>query len=114
MLVALEDNHAPKDELLRVEWNLGKRCNYNCTYCGNELHNKTSDHMSWEVYTATIDKIVEASNGKKIKISFTGGEPFVHPQFIDMLKYAKEKNKKANKNLKAQLKKPSCITWLFY
>ena len=66
MLVALEDNHAPKDELLRVEWNLGKRCNYNCSYCGNELHNKTSDHMSWEVYTATIDKIVEASNGKKI------------------------------------------------
>jgi len=91
MLVALEDNHPPKDELLRVEWNLGKRCNYNCSYCGNELHNKTSDHMSWEVYTATIDKIVEASNGKKIKIRFTGGETIVHTQFIDMLKYEKEK-----------------------
>ena len=90
MLVGIEDNFAPKDELLRVEWNLGKRCNYNCSYCGNELHNKTSDHMSWEVYTSTIDKIVEASNGKKIKISFTGGEPFVHPKFIEMLKYAKE------------------------
>ena len=56
MLVGIEDNHAPKDELLRVEWNLGKRCNYNCSYCGNELHNKTSEHMPWEVYTATIDK----------------------------------------------------------
>ena len=77
MLVGIEDNHAPKDELLRVEWNLGKRCNYNCSYCGNELHNKTSEHMF--VYTATIDKIVEAPMGKKIKIRFTGGEPFVHP-----------------------------------
>ena len=36
-IVGIEDNHAPKDELFRVEWNLGKRCNYNCSYCGNEL-----------------------------------------------------------------------------
>ena len=37
-IVGIEDNHPPKDELLRVEWNLGRRCNYNCSYCGNELH----------------------------------------------------------------------------
>lgn len=89
-LVGLEDNHAPKDELLRIEWNLGRRCNYNCSYCGNDLHDNTSEHMSWDVYTATIDKIVAAANGKKIKISFTGGEPFVNPRFVDMLKYARE------------------------
>jgi MoaA/NifB/PqqE/SkfB family radical SAM enzyme len=88
-IVGIEDNHAPKDELLRVEWNLGKRCNYNCSYCGNELHDKTSDHMPWEVFTNTIDKI-RAGSDKKIKISFTGGEPFVNPQFVDMLKYAKD------------------------
>ncbi len=90
MLVGIEDNFPAKDELLRVEWNIGKRCNYNCSYCGNELHDATSDAMPWEVYTSTIDKLVEASKGKKIKISFTGGEPFVNPRFVDMLKYAKE------------------------
>lgn len=89
-IVGIEDNHAPKDELLRVEWNLGKRCNYNCSYCGNDLHDNTSEHMPWEVFTGTIDKIKAGSGGKKIKISFTGGEPFVHPQFVDMLQYARE------------------------
>lgn len=88
--VAIEDSDANKDQLLRVEWNLGKRCNYDCSYCGTELHDNHSDFMSWEVYTNTIDKIVQAAAGKKIKISFTGGEPFVHPRFIDMLKYARE------------------------
>lgn len=88
-IVGIEDNHAPKDELLRVEWNLGKRCNYNCSYCGNELHDKTSQHMSMDVFKNTIDQI-KAGSDKKIKISFTGGEPFVNPNFVDMLKYAKE------------------------
>lgn len=87
-LVALEDNHPPKDELLRVEWNLGKRCNYNCSYCGNELHDNTSEHMSWDVFKNTIDKI-KAGSDKKIKISFTGGEPFVNPNFVEMLEYAR-------------------------
>ena len=87
-IVGIEDNHAPKDELLRVEWNLGKRCNYNCSYCGNELHDNTSDHMPWEVFTNTVDEIRRGSD-KKIKLAFTGGEPFVNPKFVDMLKYAK-------------------------
>jgi MoaA/NifB/PqqE/SkfB family radical SAM enzyme len=89
-LVAIEDNDPKKDDILRVEWNLGKRCNYDCSYCGTELHDNHSDYMNWDVYKNTIDKIVTAASGKKIKISFTGGEPFVHPHFIDMLKYAKE------------------------
>ena len=33
MLVGIEDNFPAKDELLRVEWNIGKRCKYNCSYC---------------------------------------------------------------------------------
>lgn len=88
-IVGIEDNHAPKDELLRVEWNLGKRCNYNCSYCGNELHDNTSQHMNMDVFKNTIDEIKRGTD-KKIKISFTGGEPFVNPNFVDMLKYARE------------------------
>ena len=44
--------------------------------------------MHWDVYT-TIDKIVQALKGKKIKISFTGGEPFVNLRFVDMLNMPK-------------------------
>lgn len=91
-LVAVEDNHAPKDDWLRVEWNLGKRCNYDCSYCGSDIHDRTSEHMPWDVYTSTVDKLVDTAKsvGKITRVSLTGGEPFVHPRIIDMLKYAKE------------------------
>lgn len=91
-LVAIEDNHAPKDDWLRVEWNLGRRCNYDCSYCGSDIHDRTSEHMPWHVYTNTVDKLVNTAKslGKITRVSLTGGEPFVHPQIIDMLKYAKQ------------------------
>jgi len=88
-IVGIEDLDAKKDEMLRVEWNLGRRCNYNCSYCGNELHDNSSEHMPWDIFTRTVDEIKRGSK-KKIKISFTGGEPFVNPKFVDMLKYAKD------------------------
>ena len=88
-IVAIEDNHPPKDNLFRVEWNLGRRCNFNCSYCGDDLHDAVSPHMPWEVFTNAIDKIVSKVPNKDIRISFTGGEPFVHPKFTDMLEYAK-------------------------
>lgn len=89
-IVAVEDNIPKKDNWLRVEWNLGRRCNHNCSYCGNDLHDNISEHMPWDVYTATIDKIIQGADGKDIRISFTGGEPFIHPEFVNMLKYAKD------------------------
>ena len=91
-IVALEDNHAPKDKWLRVEWNLGKRCNYDCSYCGNDIHNNYDKHMDIEVYKNAILKISNAAKKlhKIVRISFTGGEPFVHPNIIPMLEFAKE------------------------
>lgn len=91
-LVAVEDNHAPKDDWLRVEWNLGKRCNYDCSYCGSDIHNRVDPHMPFEVFAGAIDKLVDTAKsvGKITRISLTGGEPFVHPQIIEMLKYAKD------------------------
>jgi MoaA/NifB/PqqE/SkfB family radical SAM enzyme len=89
-IVAIEDLQPDKDLILRVEWNLGKRCNFNCSYCGNDLHDNVSEHIPWEVFTNTIDKIKQGAGNRDIKISFTGGEPFVHPQFVEMLEYAKQ------------------------
>ncbi len=90
-IVALEDNYAPKDKWLRVEWNLGKRCNYDCSYCGSDIHNNFEKHMDLDVYQNAILKISEAAKklNKIVRISFTGGEPFVHPKIITMLEFAK-------------------------
>ena len=91
-LVAVEDNYAPKDNWLRIEWNLGKRCNYDCSYCGSDIHDRESSHLSLEVIEKTVKQIasVAGSQGKECRISLTGGEPFVHPKIIEILKIIKE------------------------
>jgi len=72
---------------IKVEWNLGKRCNYDCSYCPSSIHDNFSPHTDIEILKATIDKLVTL--GKSIRLSFTGGEPCVHPKFDELVKYAK-------------------------
>ncbi len=74
-------------ESIKVEWNLGKRCNYDCSYCPSSIHDNTSPHTDIEVLKATVDKL--ASIGKPIRLSFTGGEPTVHPKFRELVQYAR-------------------------
>ena len=77
----------PHQNSVKVEWNLGKRCNYDCSYCPSSIHDNTSAHTDIEVLKATVDKLMTL--GKPIRLSFTGGEPTVHPKFKELLQYCK-------------------------
>lgn len=79
----------PHQDTIKIEWNLGKRCNYDCEYCPSEIHDNTSPHTDIGVLFSTIDKIAELN--KPVRLSFTGGEPCVHPKFAEIVKYAKHK-----------------------
>lgn len=81
-------------KILTVHWMIGKRCNYDCSYCPSWLHDSFSSHLPIENIKKTIDNISQwaASNDKKFKIDFTGGEPFVHPNFVDALSHINKKN----------------------
>lgn len=79
----------PHQNSIKVEWNLGKRCNYDCSYCPSEIHDNESPHTDIEILKQTVDKLVAL--GKPIRLSFTGGEPCVHPKFDELVKYAKFK-----------------------
>lgn len=79
----------PHQDTIKIEWNLGKRCNYDCEYCPSEIHDNTSPHTDIKILLATIDKLAELN--KPVRLSFTGGEPCVHPKFDEVVKYAKHK-----------------------
>lgn len=72
---------------VKIEWNLGKRCNYNCSYCPSEIHDNSSAHTDISILKKTVDSLVNLN--KPIRLSFTGGEPCVHPNFHELIKYAK-------------------------
>jgi len=79
----------PHQDSVKVEWNLGKRCNYDCSYCPASIHDNYSPHTDINILEATVDKLCEI--GKPIRISLTGGEPCVHPNIEDLLDYFKRK-----------------------
>jgi len=79
----------PHQSSIKIEWNLGKRCNYDCSYCPSVIHDNTSPHTDIEILKATVDKLVEL--GKPIRLSFTGGEPCVHPKFQELITYCRFK-----------------------
>ena len=77
----------PHQSSIKIEWNIGKRCNYDCSYCPSSIHDNTSPHTDIEMLKATVDKLTRL--GKSIRLSFTGGEPCVHPKFLELVKYCK-------------------------
>jgi MoaA/NifB/PqqE/SkfB family radical SAM enzyme len=77
----------PYQDSIKVEWNLGKRCNYDCSYCPAVIHDNSSPHTDIEILKLTVDKLI--SLGKPIRLSFTGGEPTVHPKFEELVNYCK-------------------------
>lgn len=80
----------PHQGSIKIEWNIGKRCNYDCSYCPSSIHDNTSPHTDIEILKKTIDKL--SVLGKPVRLSFTGGEPCVHPNFRELIKYARYKN----------------------
>jgi MoaA/NifB/PqqE/SkfB family radical SAM enzyme len=77
----------PHQNSIKIEWNLGKRCNYDCSYCPASIHDNSSPHTDIAILKRAVDKLVTL--GKPIRLSFTGGEPCVHPKFLELVKYCK-------------------------
>lgn len=77
----------PHQNSVKVEWNLGKRCNYDCTYCPASIHDNSSAHTDVEILKAAVDKLITLD--KPVRLSFTGGEPCVNPKFAELVRYCK-------------------------
>jgi len=79
----------PHQDSIKVEWNIGKRCNLDCGYCPDFIHDNFSPHTNVKVMLDTIDALAELD--KPIRLSFTGGEPCVHPSIIEIIDHAAQK-----------------------
>lgn len=78
----------PHQNSIKVEWNIGKRCNFDCTYCPSAIHDNHSPHTDIKILKSTVDRLSQIN--KPLRLSFTGGEPCVHPKISELLSYAKQ------------------------
>ena len=64
-----------------------RRCNLSCGYC-NEF-DETSEPVPTEVLKARIDKLKELGT---FSLELTGGEPMLHPEITELVRYARSKS----------------------
>lgn len=81
----------PSEDLFSITWTLGPRCNFECSYCPPRLHDKTSPHLSLDDMKARWEDILTKSRhiNKQYKLSFTGGEVTINPDFLPFLHWLK-------------------------
>ncbi|WP_045212476.1 glycosyltransferase [Desulfonatronovibrio magnus] len=77
-----------KEDILKINWVLSMRCNYSCSYC--TVHDHTSPFTNFNELMTAVNHISKFSN-KKIKITLSGGEPTIHPEYRNLIEYLIEK-----------------------
>ena len=88
-IVAIQSDR-PHD-VFYIHWNIGKRCNYDCSYCADSLHDMKSPHRSLSNLIGIAEKMkANIPAHKKIRIWFTGGEPTVNPNFLKFCRWLRD------------------------
>jgi MoaA/NifB/PqqE/SkfB family radical SAM enzyme len=65
----------------------GSKCNLECTHCYVESGPRANKHpfLQFQTFKKGLD---DARNYRKLEIYFTGGEPFINPEFFKILEEA--------------------------
>lgn len=74
-----------------VDWYVGKRCNFDCSYCSDIIHDQRSPHVPLADMQRVVD-ILTRHHGRNISWSLTGGEPTLHPDFLQLCSYMRERD----------------------
>lgn len=94
-------------EPMMVTWDIGRRCNFDCTYCESTRHDTFSPPTSYNDLIDTFNFIkdyTEIYKQPNANINFTGGEPTVNPMFWNLVEHI-------NANSNFQLGLTSNGTW---
>lgn len=80
-----------ENSLKTITWDIGRRCNYHCSYCPPSTSNDYESHKSWSSLQQAADLLILGfCRGKRGRWIFTGGEPTINPNFMTLAKYLSE------------------------
>jgi len=77
-------------DIFCVSWLLGRFCNYKCSYCWPYARSDSKDHRSTELVISTLIEIKRQARERgfnSFHFSFSGGEPTLHPGYLEILKH---------------------------
>lgn len=73
-----------------IQWHITHKCNLRCSHCYQEEY---YNHMPMDLVESSLEKISSFLSDKYIncQINITGGEPLVHPSFLEICRKIKSK-----------------------
>ncbi len=86
-LIHANPNH--KDWFV-VNWCLGNTCNFECSYCPNELHSGSIKWPELDKVKEFITRIIDQVAPRKVYFELTGGEVTLYKHFVEICKYCTE------------------------
>ena len=72
-------------------WYPSKRCNYNCSYCSDFLHDNTSKILTEEKFKIAVNNLLKV-NFNRVRLTISGGEPLLHPNLVSFCRQVLEKS----------------------
>jgi molybdenum cofactor biosynthesis enzyme MoaA len=98
-VIAIDD--FDRSNPFQIIWNIGIRCNYDCSYCPSFRHNNSNPYNSLDDLKNTVDFIEKYTNLIKSNIddsyripfslNLTGGEPTANPNIVNLIDYISER-----------------------
>lgn len=80
------------ERVVTVQWELSERCNFRCPHCYLSLKGRSgaysANDISFGDALGVLDDLVELGT---LFVTFTGGEVFLYPQFLDLCSAARER-----------------------
>lgn len=84
-----------QDYPVYIQWDISRRCNFDCSYCPSFVHNTTDEFQSLDILKDVVVRLQD-SFGPKMTFNFAGGEPTVHPDFIQWCEFIKKLGHRIN------------------
>jgi MoaA/NifB/PqqE/SkfB family radical SAM enzyme len=76
------------EEFKVVVWELGRRCNYNCWYCGPSAHNNYENQKALQTMIDGYEQLARIwLCNQPTKFVFAGGESTFNPDFMQFAQY---------------------------
>lgn len=70
-------------------WNYTNACNLRCIHCYQRADRPLSDELSTQERRAIVSELSEAG---VVSMAFSGGEPLMRKDFLEVAKYAADRN----------------------
>ena len=88
-LLAIKPTNEKLIKYKHVNWYIVKRCNYDCSYCSDAIHDNFSERPLLEKMKLGANNIFTHIEPKDAYFDFSGGEPTIVPQFDEFIKWLK-------------------------